>query len=74
MPEHCPVPPHALPVRNNNKVRFMILSITFSLMITVAFAFALKLFGIPVTVIIPSIAPILMGTITLGYMVQIENY
>ena len=34
---------------------------------------ALKFFGIPISVIIPSSAPIWMGTLTIGYMVQVEK-
>jgi len=71
MPPH--IPPHALPIKNPNKVKFLIISFIFSSLFTVTFALALKFVGIPISVIIPSSAPVWMGTLTIGYMVQIEK-
>ena len=75
MPPHNKfhIPPHALPIRNGNKIKFLITSFVFSSLFAVAFGSALKFFGIPITVIIPSTAPVWMGTLTIGYMVQIEK-
>ena len=73
MPHHEHIPPHALPVRNRNKIKFLLISFIFSSFFTVTFALALKLFGIPINVIIPSSAPVWMGTLTIGYMVQVEK-
>lgn len=67
------IPPHALPVRNKNKVRFLLISFVFSSVFTMAIALALNFFEIPINVIIPSTAPVWMGTLTIGYMVQIEK-
>jgi len=65
--------PHALPIKNKNKIKFIFVSLIFSTFFVFLFALALNFFGIPVTVIIPSSAPIWMGTLTVGYMVQIEK-
>ena len=70
---HEPIPPHALPIRNRNKVKFLFISFIFSSLFTISFALALEFFGIPINVIIPSSAPVWMGTLTIGYMVQIEQ-
>jgi len=70
---HLNIPPHALPVRNENKIKFLFISFIFSSLFTVTFALALKFFGIPINVIIPSVAPVWMGTLTMGYMVQVEK-
>lgn len=67
------IPPHALPIRNGNKVKFLLTSFVFSSMFTATFALALKFFSIPINVIIPSTAPVWMGTLTIGYMVQVEK-
>ena len=67
------IPPHALPIRNENKVKFLLISFVFSSVFMVIFALALKFFNIPINVIIPSAAPVWMGTLTIGYMVQIEK-
>ena len=66
---HGPMPPHALPIRNTNKVKFLFFSFIFSTLFTMAFAMSLKFYGIPIEVIIPSTAPVWMGTLTIGYMV-----
>jgi len=71
--EHLHIPPHALPVKNANKAKFIFISFIFSSLFTISFASALKFFGIPVNVIIPSTAPIWMGSLTLGYMMQVEK-
>lgn len=71
--EHVHIPPHALPIRNENKVKFLLISFIFSSLFTIIFALALKFFGIPINVIIPSTAPVWMGTLTIGYMVQVEK-
>ena len=73
MPPHHHLPPHALPIRNRNKIKFLLVSFIFSSLFTLVFGFALSLFQIPVNVIIPSAAPVWMGTLTVGYMMQIEN-
>ena len=73
MPPHPDIPPHALPIRNKNKIKFLLISFIFSSLFTVTFALALKFFEIPLNVIIPSSAPVWMGTLTIGYMVQIEK-
>jgi len=73
MPHHKPIPPHALPIKNENKIKFLFMSFIFSSLFTIAFALALKFFEIPINVIIPSTAPVWMGTLTIGYMVQIEK-
>ena len=70
---HKHIPPHALPIRNENKVKFLLGSFVFSSMFAATFALALKFFSIPVDVIIPSTAPVWMGTLTIGYMVQVEK-
>lgn len=71
--DHAHIPPHALPIRNENKLKFLFLSLLFSSLFAATFASALGLFGIPVNVVIPSTAPVWMGTLTIGYMVQIEK-
>ena len=71
--KHFHIPPHALPIRNENKIKFLFISFIFSSFFTIAFALALKFFNIPINVIIPSTAPVWMGTLTIGYMVQIEK-
>lgn len=73
MPPHEHIPPHALPIRNENKIKFIFISFIFSSFFTIAFALALKFFNIPINVIIPSTAPVWMGTLTVCYMVQIEK-
>lgn len=73
MPPHNHIPPHALPIRNENKIKFLLISLIFSSLFTVAFALVLKFFGISINVIIPSTAPVWMGTLTVGYMVQVEK-
>ena len=65
--------PHALPIRNANKIKFLFISFIFSSLFTIFFGLALKFFEIPISVIIPSAAPVWMGTLTIGYIVQIEN-
>jgi hypothetical protein len=72
-PHHLHIPPHALPIRNKNKMKFLLISFLFSGLFTVTFALLLKFFNIPINVILPSSAPIWMGTLTIGYMVQIER-
>ena len=73
MPHHDHIPPHALPIRNENKIKFLLISFIFSSLFTVTFALALKFVEIPINVIIPSSAPVWMGTLTIGYIVQIEK-
>jgi len=73
MPPYKQLPPHALPIRNKNKVIFLMISFVLSSFFTVTFALVLKFFGVPINVIIPSSAPVWMGTLTIGYMVQIEK-
>lgn len=70
---HLHMPPHALPIRNANKAKFLFASFIFSGMFAASFASALKFFGIPVNVIIPSTAPVWIGILTIGYMVQVEK-
>ena len=70
---HLHIPPHALPIRNANKIKFLFISFIFSILFAISFALALKFFGIPINVIIPSTAPVWMGILTIGYMVQIEK-
>ena len=67
------IPPHALPIRNANKVKFLVISFMFSSLFTLCFALMLDFFEIPINVIVPSTAPIWMGTLTIGYMVQVEK-
>lgn len=73
MPPHNHLPPHALPIRNVNKIKFLFISLICSSLFTLFFAFALRFFGVPINVIIPSAAPVWMGTLTVGYMVQVEK-
>ena len=73
MPPHKHIPPHALPIRNENKIKFLFFSFIFSSLFTIFFALALKFFGVSINVIIPSSAPVWMGTLTVGYMVQVEE-
>lgn len=73
MPPHNHIPPHALPIRNENEIKFLLVSFIFSSLFTATFALALKFFGISINVIIPSSAPVWMGTLTIGYMVQVEK-
>ncbi len=70
---HLHISPHALPIRNANKIKFLLISFISSSLFTIFFALALKFSGIPINVIIPSSAPVWMGTLTIGYMVQIEK-
>ena len=70
---HISILPHALPIRNANKIKFLFVSFIFSSLFAVTFALALKFFGISINVIIPSTAPVWMGALTIGYMVQIEK-
>ncbi len=71
--EHIHIPLHALPIKNANKVKFFMMSFVFSSLFALSFALALYLFGISVNVIVPSTAPVWMGILTIGYMVQIEK-
>ena len=71
--KHFHIPPHALPIRNENKIKFLLISFIFSALFTIIFALALKFSGIPISVIIPSSAPVWMGTLTVGYMIQVEK-
>lgn len=73
MPPHKHIPPHALPIRNVNKIKFLFISFIFSSLFTVLIAFTLKSFGIPINVIIPSSAPVWVGTLTIGYIMQVEK-
>jgi len=73
MPPHQDIAPHALPIRSENKIKFLFISFIFSSLFTISFALLLKFFEIPLNVIIPSSAPVWMGTLTIGYMVQIEK-
>lgn len=73
MPPHLHTPPHALPIRNENKIKFLFISFIFSSLFTITFALSLYFFGIPINVILPSSAPVWMGTLTIGYIVQIEK-
>lgn len=70
---HKHIPPHALPIRNTNKIKFLFISFVFSTLFVIVFATSLKFYEIPIEVIIPSSAPIWMGTLTIGYMVQVEK-
>ena len=70
---HKHIPPHALPIRNPNKIEFLFISFIFSGLFTLSFALALKFFEIPINVIIPSTAPVWMGILTIGYLVQVEK-
>lgn len=70
---HEHIPPHALPIRNVNKIKFLFSSFIFSSLFTMFFAFLLNFFGIPINVIIPSSAPVWMGILTVGYMMQVEK-
>lgn len=71
--DHVHIPPHALPIRNENKVKFLFISLIFSSLFAITFALALGFFKIPVNVIIPSTAPVWMGTLTIGYIAQVEK-
>ena len=71
--KHIHLPPHALPTRNENKIEFLLISFIFSALFTITFALALRFFGIPINVILPSSAPVWTGTLTIGYMVQVEK-
>jgi hypothetical protein len=73
MTPHEHMHPHALPIRDLNKTKFLFVSFIFSSLFTITFASALKFFGIPINVIIPSSAPVWMGTLTVGYLVQLEK-
>jgi hypothetical protein len=73
MPPHDKIPPHALPIKNKNKAKFLGISIVISSTVTFLVGIALSLLNIPLTTIIPSSAPILMGTTTMSYMMQIER-
>lgn len=70
---HPHMPPHALPIRNANKAKFLFASFIFSGLFAMSFALALKFFDIPINVIIPSTAPVWMGVLTIGYIVQVEK-
>lgn len=67
------MPPHALPIKNANKVKFLVISLLASTSLTFGFALLLNHFNIPIIVILPTSAPIWVGLTTIGYMVQTEN-
>lgn len=75
MPPHHEfiIPPHALPIRNRNKVKFLVISFLVSTTITLLFDLLLYFYKIPTIVILPTSAPIWIGLTTIGYMVQIEK-
>ncbi len=54
------------------KTRSLLIGLTCSSVLTSCFVITLSISGIPAGVIIPSSAPIWMGTMTLGYMVTIK--
>ena len=70
---HLNIPPHALPIRNKNKIKFLLINFIVSSLFTITFALTLKFFGIPINIIIPSAAPVWIGTLTIGYTVQVEK-
>jgi len=61
-----------MPKRIFNRLVALSISFTVSALFTVLFATILASFAIPITVIIPSSAPVWMGTLTIGYMVQMQ--
>ena len=67
------IPPHALPIRNENKVKFLVVSFLISTLVTIFFALLLNFVKIPITVTLPTSAPIWIGLTTIGYMVQVEK-
>ena len=71
--EHIHIPPHALPIRNSNKIKFFMISFVFSSLFALSFALVLNLYRISVNVIVPSAAPVWMGILTIGYIVQVEK-
>ena len=75
MPPHNEfrIPPHALPIKNRNKIKFLVISFLVSTLITLLFAFLANFYKIPITVILPTSAPIWIGITTIGYMVQTEK-
>ncbi|MBI2657984.1 hypothetical protein HYX08_04795 [Candidatus Woesearchaeota archaeon] len=70
---HLHIPPHALPIRNENKIKFLFISFVFSSLFALGFALSLRFSGISINVIIPSTAPVWMSTLTIGYMMQTEK-
>lgn len=61
---------HALHIRNEDKIKPLLVSFGFSSLFATIFALALSFFEISISVIVPSTAPVWMGTLTLSYMVQ----
>jgi len=70
MSPHEHISPHALPIRNENKTKVLLISFIFSSFFTLFFALILKLSGITINIILPSSAPIWMGILTVSYMFQ----
>lgn len=70
MPHHDKVS-YAFETRNRyeSKTKPLMIGLICSSAVTSCFVFVLSVGGIPAGVIIPSSAPIWMGTLTLGYMV-----
>ncbi|MAF14195.1 MAG: hypothetical protein CMI53_04890 [Parcubacteria group bacterium] len=64
--------PHQKPPKDN-KAKTLIIAIIFGSILTVAMGFILKFIGISVNVILPVLAPIWVGTITLIYSVSTKN-
>lgn len=60
-------------VMKNNRIKILVYSFVISSLFTLLFALTLNLVEVPINVIIPSSAPVWMGTLTVGYMVQIEK-
>lgn len=59
---------HASYIRDKCKIKSLLISLVFSSLFATLFALTLRFFEIPISVIIPSTAPVWMGTLTIGYM------
>jgi len=71
MPHHEHIH-HQLP-NHTNRPKSIFFSFLISSLFAITFALALRFFGISINVIIPSTAPVWMGALTIGYMVQAEK-
>ena len=69
MPPH----PHALPVERANKVRFLAQSLIWALILAFTLGISLYNAGIPIGTVLPTCAPIWIGILSLGYMMQTEK-
>ena len=65
------MPPHPQP-HYNNRLKSMVIGFALSTIVALIAGFALASIGIPVTVILPTLAPIWIGITTLTFMLFAE--